>query len=151
MLKSLLNLFGGEDAPRPGADLSRAVAALLARAAWQDGVVTESERAMIESLLMRTFGFDAAKAEAQAQAGIARADEALEMSRDVHAVVQGYSHEERIALMEGLWETVYADGARDAEEAQLMRRMSALLGLSDRESGTARKAALARLGLDAGT
>lgn len=149
MLKSLRQLLGGDTALKPAADLARAVAALLARAAWQDGIVEPAERAAIELLLVRKFGFDAAKAKAEAGAGIARADEALEMSRDIHTVVQAYSHEERIALMEGLWETIYADGARHAEEAQLMRRLSALLGLSDRESGTARKRALERLGLPA--
>jgi uncharacterized tellurite resistance protein B-like protein len=147
MFKSLRALFAGEAAPKPAADLPRAVAALLARAAWQDGAVEPAERAAIELLLVRKFGFDAAKAKAEAGAGIARADEALEMSRDIHTVVQSYSHDERIALMEGLWETVYADGARDDHESQLMRRISALLGLSDRESGTARKQALQRLGL----
>lgn len=148
MLKSLLQRLGRETMPGPGPALSGAVAALLARAAWQDGAVAEPERRAIERVLRRSFGYDEAKAKAEAAAGIARADEALEMSRDVHTIVQGYSHEERIALMQGLWETVYADGMRDAEEAQLMRRLSALLGLTDRESGTARKAALAHLGLD---
>jgi uncharacterized tellurite resistance protein B-like protein len=147
MFKTLRSLFAEEPAPKPAADLPRAVAALLARVAWQDGTVEPAERTAIELLLVRKFGFDAAKARAEAAAGIARADEALEMSRDIHTIVNGYSHEERLALMEGLWETVYADGLRDDHEAQLMRRLCALLGLSDRESGTARKAALARLGL----
>ena len=56
----------------------------------------------------------------------------------------------RLMLMETLWEAVYADGTLHDYEAQLMRRLAGLLFVADRDSGEARKRALAKLGLDAG-
>jgi uncharacterized tellurite resistance protein B-like protein len=58
--------------------------------------------------------------------------------------------EGRIELMEALWEVVYADGELHDYEGQLMRRLSGLLYVTDRESGEARKRALAKLGLEVG-
>jgi uncharacterized tellurite resistance protein B-like protein len=48
-----------------------------------------------------------------------------------------------------LWQVVYADGRLDDYEANLMRRISGLIHVPDRDSGEARKRALARLGLEA--
>ena len=57
-----------------------------------------------------------------------------------------FPHEERLELMEMLWEVAYADGVLHDFEASLMRRISGLIYVSDRDSGAARKRALARLG-----
>jgi uncharacterized tellurite resistance protein B-like protein len=46
-----------------------------------------------------------------------------------------------------MWEVAYADGALHDYEASLLRRVTGLLYVSDRESGEARKRVLARLGL----
>ena len=46
-----------------------------------------------------------------------------------------------------LWEVAYADGELHDYEANLMRRVTGLLFVSDQESGEARKRALERLGL----
>jgi uncharacterized tellurite resistance protein B-like protein len=56
-----------------------------------------------------------------------------------------FSLEERIDLMEMLWEVVYADGELHHYEANLMRRLAGLLHVSDRDVGAARKRAQARL------
>ena len=56
-----------------------------------------------------------------------------------------YSLEERIELIEMIWEVVYADGELHDYEANLLRRLGGLLYVSDRERGDARKRVLARL------
>ena len=53
--------------------------------------------------------------------------------------------EERIELIEMIWEVVYADGELHDYEANLLRRLGGLLYVSDRERGDARKRVLARL------
>jgi uncharacterized tellurite resistance protein B-like protein len=49
--------------------------------------------------------------------------------------------------MEMLWEIVYSDGELHDFEATLMRRLAGLLYVDDRESGSARKRALEKLGV----
>ena len=63
------------------------------------------------------------------------------------AVKDGFDQEERIRLIEMLWEVAYADGELHDYEASLMRRITGLLYISDRDSGEARQRVLARLGL----
>ena len=55
-----------------------------------------------------------------------------------------FSEEERVKMIEMLWEVVYADGDLDDFEANMMRSVTGLLYVSDRESGDARKRVLAR-------
>jgi uncharacterized tellurite resistance protein B-like protein len=50
-------------------------------------------------------------------------------------------------VIEMLWEVAYADGRLHDYEASLLRRVTGLLYVSDRDSGEARKRVLARLGL----
>ena len=53
---------------------------------------------------------------------------------------------QRIEMIEMLWEVVYADQALHDFEANLMRRLAGLLHVPDRASGEARKRVLQRLG-----
>ena len=54
------------------------------------------------------------------------------------------SHEDRIALVEMLWDVIYADQQVHDYEANLMRRLGELIYVSDIEIGAARKRVLAR-------
>ena len=56
--------------------------------------------------------------------------------------------EERVGILELLWEVVYADGTLHDYEASLLRRVAGLLYVSDRESGEARLRVMGRLGTE---
>ncbi len=58
-----------------------------------------------------------------------------------------YPHEERILLLELLWEVAYADGKIDPMEDMLFRKLAGLLYIDDRERGLARQRVEARLGM----
>ncbi len=62
-----------------------------------------------------------------------------------------YSLEQRIELMEMLWEVVYADGSIDALEDTLLRRLGGLIYVPDRERGAARQRVLQRRQQHAGS
>jgi hypothetical protein len=51
--------------------------------------------------------------------------------------------EQRVAVIEMLWQVVYADGSVDDYESNLVRRVAGLLHVSDRDAGEARKRAIA--------
>ena len=63
------------------------------------------------------------------------------------AIKDALPPEERIGVLEMLWEVVYADGRLHDYEASLLRRVAGLLYVSDRDSGEARLRVLARLGI----
>ena len=54
--------------------------------------------------------------------------------------------EERVGMVEMLWEVAYADGVLDPEEDLLIRRVAGLIHVTDRERVVARQQVLTRLG-----
>jgi uncharacterized tellurite resistance protein B-like protein len=54
--------------------------------------------------------------------------------------------EDRIRLIEMLWEVAYADGVLDPEEDMLLRRIAGLVYVSDQDRVAARQRVLKRMG-----
>ena len=134
-------------ATRPQSDLKLASAALLVEAAVMDGDFQDAERTTIHALLQNRFELSGAQAEeliGDAEAAVADSNELYTLTRTIK---NEFEHEERVNMIEMLWEVVYADGVLDDFEANLVRRLNGLLHVSDRESGEARKRVLAKLGL----
>src|SRR5690606_16660129 len=109
---------------------------LLIEAASVDGCFSEHERQRTERLLAERFGMDAAHAReliahAEAHAG-------TDWHGYTRVLKEAYDHEGRIAMVEMLWEVILTDGELHDYEASLMRRVPALLYVSDRESALAR-------------
>ena len=69
----------------------------------------------------------------------------VELHTITKVVCDNFSPDERVRMVEKLWEVVYADGNLDDFEANMMRRVAGLLFVSDRESGEARKRAIKSL------
>ena len=150
MLDRIRNLFADPAPARERREFDRnlAAAALLVEAALLDGHFADKERAAILAILQRNFTLTAADAaELVVEAEKAQA-EANHLVRFTRAIKDAYGPDERAAMLEMLWEVAYADGVLHHYEANLLRRISGLLYVSDREAGAARKRVLARLGID---
>jgi len=151
MLKRLKNtLFANErkdNTPRAHGDLKLASAALLVEAAVMDGQFDDDERATILHLLKNRFELN----DSDAQSLIVEAEETVSNANELfcltRTVKNEFNHDERVDMIEMLWEVVYADGKLDDYESNLVRRLTGLLHVSDRESGDARKRVLSKLGL----
>ncbi len=134
-------LFGGEPIPEASADEERraVTAALLVQAALMDGDFAESERVVIVRLLTAEFGLESEEADTL----ISDAEEAVHNSSQLFGFTRAASahldHEDRIALVEMLWQVIYADGVVHDYESNLMRRIAGLLHVTDRESAHARQ------------
>ena len=122
-----------------------AAAALLVHAASVDANFDDDERATIIRLIETKLDMSPAEAKALFETAHAAADRSIELHGFTHAVKNGFSYDERVELIEMLWEVVYVDGKLDEFEAQLMRRIGGLIYVDDRDRGMARKRVLARL------
>jgi uncharacterized tellurite resistance protein B-like protein len=128
-----------ERLPDPEAKL--ALAALLVRIARSDGVYSDAERAQIDAVIGGTFALvPAAAAATRAEAEVLET-EAPDTVRFTRALKEAVAHDDRIALVEGMWRVVLADGERHDGEEALMRLVANLLGISDVESALARQRA----------
>jgi uncharacterized tellurite resistance protein B-like protein len=68
--------------------------------------------------------------------------------RFTRAVKDAVPYDQRLAVIEALWEVIYADGAREMHESALMRKLCGLLHLADQDCGLARQRVAARLGVE---
>ncbi|MDH5748143.1 MAG: TerB family tellurite resistance protein [Rhodospirillales bacterium] len=147
-IRALLKGASADTASAPGQnDLQMAAAALLIEAAAMDGHIDEDERATIISLLNRNFGLSkdaAAELFEEAREKVADSHELYGFTRTVK---DNFSHEDRVGMIEMLWEVAYADGELHNYESNLVRRVAGLIYVPDRESGEARKKVLTRLGV----
>ncbi len=153
-IKALLSenqsALSGADAEGLG-ELEVAAAALLVEAALMDGNFDPVERGKIAQLLARRFEIAADKAEALIEAAEAQVRRTPQLYGFTRVVKDEFAYEDRVELIEMLWEVAYADGELHDFEASLMRRIAGLIYVSDRDSGAARKRALDRAGAETDT
>ena len=64
--------------------------------------------------------------------------EAPDTVRFTRAIKEAVPYEERLGVIEALWQVVMADGQRDPEEDALLRLTASLLGVTDQDSNAAR-------------
>lgn len=151
-IKALISDLEGRpaDDARHGADeLQVAAAALLVEAAEMDDKLLDSELAKISDLVKERFALSDEDAATLLEIAREKAEDSTQLFGFTRVVNERFSHEERVELMEMLWQVVYVDGKLDDLEASLMRRIAGLIYVPDQESGEARKRALTRLGIDA--
>jgi uncharacterized tellurite resistance protein B-like protein len=131
--------------------LQLALTALLIEAANSDDRFDEAERGVVSRLLERRFRLSRADANELLAAGEVAACESAELFHFTRIINERLSFEERVELIEMLWEVAYADRVLDKYEDSLLRRVAGLMYVPDRERGEARQRVLKRLGLDQAT
>ena len=146
-IKTLLSAAAENGAAEPDAEAPQlAAAALLVEAACLDGHFDGDERDAVCAALGAHFGLSDAEVDTLIEDAEAAHHEATDLHRFTRAINDRYDHADRLAVMEMLWQVVYADGRLHAYEANLIRRVGGLLHITDRERGEARKRVLARAG-----
>jgi uncharacterized tellurite resistance protein B-like protein len=145
-LKSFL-LGTPEEQLEEADDLRVAVVALLIRAATSDADFGNEERDAIRGIAAEHFGLSADEVSSLVAAAEGEEAETLDLHRWTQSIKQAYSEEERVGLIEKMWEVVYADGVLDDYEANLLRRVAGLIYVPDRQSGEARQRVINRLGI----
>ena len=149
MLNRIRALFSGRvpEASKASADPKLAAAVLLVDAARADESYSDVDRERVAAILKHRFHLsDEEVASLQALAE-ERAEESVNLHGFTSQVKDNWSEDERIGLIELLWEVAYADGQIHAYEDHLVRRVAGLIYVTDRDRGEARKRVAERLGL----
>lgn len=126
-------------------ELKIAAAALMVEAAQLDDSFDARERDKIRELVTERFELAPEEGDSLIEVAEARVAESSQLHGFTRVVKSAFTPEERIELLEMLWEVVYADGKLHHYEANLMRRLTGLLQVSDRDAGAARKRVRERL------
>ncbi len=125
-----------------------AAASLLVEAGCLDGGFGEAEKQTVQSLLTDRFDLNAEEVTGLMDEAEAAQDSSSQLFRFTHAVKDTFTEEERIHLIEMLWEVVYADGVLHDYEANLLRRVGGLIHVSDRDRGDALRRVKQKLGIE---
>ena len=144
MMKSLKNLF----TPKTPAELPMpaevAVGALLVEAALVDGVYVNIESDMIAEILLESFEFDAARADAVLAEAETLAEEAVGSHQFTrHAKKLALTN--RIKVVEAIYRVILSDGERSDVEEAYVRHVAGLLHVDDVSRAQARQRAGARI------
>ena len=128
--------------PDPEARL--ALAALFVRIARADGQYAAAEVSRIDQLLQTRYRLPVAEAAALRHDAETFETEAPDTVRFTRAIKDAVPLDERVGVIEALWQVVLADGARDHAEDTQIRLVANLLGINDRDSALARQRVEAR-------
>ncbi len=126
-------------------ELHLAAAALLVEAACLDEDFDDAERARIGPLVQDRFGLNAEETKTLIETAEREVEDANQILHFTRAIKDGFDPDERIVMIEMLWEVAFADGKLHDYEANLLRRVGGLIYVSDRDIGAARKRVLARI------
>ncbi|MFP4518240.1 MAG: TerB family tellurite resistance protein [Oceanicaulis sp.] len=142
MFDAIKKMFSGGDRTderaEPGQEVAAAV--LMVQAALADRVFSPAEREKICQILREGFRL----APERADAVLSEAEEIAGSAVDHHRytrVVKDMPLAHRKTFMTHLWMVALADGKKDDAEDTLLRRLSPLLALSDRDRTDARREA----------
>ncbi|CRL11659.1 TerB family tellurite resistance protein [Phaeobacter italicus] len=142
MIKELLGkLLAPAPAPLDDQDARLALSALLVRVGRSDHNYSDVERDRIDRILRTRYGLDVGGAILLREQAEALEAEAPDTVRFTRAIKDAVPYENRMGVVEALWQVVLADGERDAAEDALLRLSTNLLGVSDVDSARARQRA----------
>lgn len=150
MLKALKNLLLVNDSNKRDQPMTDAfaVTCLMVEASTMDGHVDPIERETIVRLLTDHFketAEDAMILLQRAEKHIQQAQQILPLTKRIK---DQYDEDGRIEIIELIWEVILADGVLHAYEDNLMRRIGALIYVSDRDRGIAKQRVIQKLGLE---
>jgi uncharacterized tellurite resistance protein B-like protein len=135
----LRRLTAPDPAPLDDADARLALGALLVRVARTDGSYSDDEMRRIERILAARHGLSPFEATRLRRNAETLESEAPDTVRFTRAIKDAVPYEDRLGVIEALWDVVLADGVRDHEEDALLRLVAPLLGVNDRDSNIARQ------------
>ena len=110
------------------------VGALFVHAAKMDEKYTETEKSIILKALTEISN----KSEINPKIILEEAEKKENQSNQILEFTREIKKSEkklRLKILEVLWKIIYSDGVSDMYESTLMRRLSALLYVSDKEAG----------------
>lgn len=147
-IKSFFNEFTGETGveERPIIDKRLAAAALMVQVMAADGIVRREEEAKLRSVLVDNYDLSAEDADALAQQAGEAQGRAIDLYGFTSVLKRDLSEDERLLLVEDLWEMVFADGELHEFEDNVVWRVAELLGVQSRSRMELKQRVLARQG-----
>ena len=140
MLKSLKNIFASDQILNSETENKEIdiLSGLMIEAANTDGEITQDELDKISHSLINIFKEDPRTVEVSLTKAFENKDNSKSLYYYTSKLNKSYSNENKIKLIEVLWEIILADNEIHDFETNLIRRLAGLLYISDVECGNAK-------------
>lgn len=132
MFNRILNLLQGEGEIAQQNRFERvqvATCALLMEVAHSDGHYQSVEAKVVHDLLAEKFDLSAAAVAELVDYSHDHREGSLDLFQFAREINAHFSRDEKLDVMEGIWQVIYADGTLDKHEDALARQLAALLRL----------------------
>jgi uncharacterized tellurite resistance protein B-like protein len=130
-IRDFFNQIIAPGAAEPGAAsqhaLQVATAALLLEMMRMDSSITAAETASVTRTLQTRFGLNAAQVDTLMALAAQEARLATDYFQFTSLINRNFSAEQKVQVVEYLWQVAYADGLLDAHEQHFMRKIADLL------------------------
>ena len=138
MLKAIKSFFADLDKPQgeqpfSATDHRLAAAALLFHVIAVDGVVSQKERRALCDILMKHYQLDPEESGELIEAAESADKEAVDLYGFTSLLKRRLDEDGRKSVIEMMWQMVYADGALNEFEDNVVWRVAELLGVSPRD------------------
>ena len=136
MFDRIMSLLQKEGEPAREVRFERvqvATCALLLEVAHSDGDYQSVEAQVVHALLAEKFNLSAAAVAELIDYAHDHRVESLDLFRFAREINAHFSREEKLDVMEGVWQVIYADGTLDKFEDALARQLTALLRLDHKD------------------
>jgi len=133
MLKRFVEgLLGGagDVAPTPAVRLPLATCVVLLEAAQADDTFTDAERAHIRDVLRERFALGPEEADELLREATAASRDSTGLFRFTRAINEGFTPEEKRAVITEVWRIFYSDGVLTGHEDHLAHHLGKLLNLN---------------------
>jgi len=140
LLQSLKNIFASDQILNAETEKTQIdiLSGLMIEAANTDGEVTQEELNKISHSLINVFKEDPKAVEISLTKAFENKDNSNSLYFYTSKLNKSYSNENKIKLIEVLWEIILADNEIHDFETNLIRRLAGLLYISDVECGNAK-------------
>ena len=137
LVKKFFNKSSKENAETTETDVTHdiriATCAILLEMANIDGEFSESEKDHILTRMRDDFQLSEDTASELMNAAQKELDESIDLWRFTNLINQNYSLEEKISIIEMIWNLAYHDGRLDQHEDYLMHKLQNLLRLNHKQ------------------
>jgi len=117
----------------PGRALRLATAALFIEVSRADHIVKDAEQRAVAQAVQRTFNLTDDETNELVQLAEEEAQAAVSLYQFTSLIDKGFSRDEKIHIVELLWQVAYADHDKDKHEEHLVRRIADLLHVSHKD------------------
>lgn len=150
MLNKIIELFeqqkNDNSSPKED-DVKLAAATLMFELIRSDGQIDEAEIQQMRDVLSAHFKLANDDLEALIDNAKSSAQQAISLQGFTRKICDSWDNEQRVQLLEYLWQLALADQHIDTHERHLVRKVAGLLYLTDRQINTARENAKRQLGI----